>query len=65
VTAPLVTLEHCRALGYCAFGMRAFFRAHGLDWTTFRERGLPADVIAATGDAMAIRAAELARTQDR
>ena len=60
---PVVTLEHCRRLGYCARGMRAFFASHGLDWTAFREMGLPAPTIEATGDAMAIRAAELARAE--
>jgi len=56
-----VTLEHCRRLGYCARGMRAFFARHGLDWPRFRAEGLPAEQIEATGDAMAARAAELAR----
>lgn len=58
---PIVTLAHCRTLGYCARGMRTFFEQHGLDWQSFRERGAPADQIEATGDAMAARAAELAR----
>lgn len=61
MTEAIVTLEHCRRLRYCARGMRAFFARHGLDWTAFRARGLPADEIEATGDAMAIRAAALAR----
>lgn len=60
---PTVTLAHCRALGYCARGMRDFFVRHQLDWPAFRSNGLPADVIAATGDAMAQRAAELARQE--
>ena len=62
MTAPVVTLAHCRSLGYCARGMRDFFARHGLDWQAFRERGLPADEIEATGDAMAARAAALARS---
>jgi hypothetical protein len=41
--------------------MRAFFARHGLDWPRFRAEGLPAEQIEATGDAMAARAAELAR----
>lgn len=63
MTEPVVTLEHCRALGYCARGMRAFFAQHGLDWAAFRAAGLPASTIEATGDAMAQRAAALARQQ--
>lgn len=63
MSGAIVTLQHCRALGYCARGMRAFFAHHGLDWQTFRERGLPADLIEATGDAMAQRVAALSRQQ--
>lgn len=62
---PAVTLEHCRALGYCARGMRAFFASNGLDWDEFRARGLPASTIEATGDAMAQRAAALARQSEQ
>jgi hypothetical protein len=65
VSEPIVTLEHCRALGYCARGMRAFFEQHGLDWQAFRAGGLPASTIEATGDAMAQRAAALARERQQ
>jgi len=58
-----VTLDHCRRLGYCSRGLRGFFSRHGLDWETFRAAGLPADTIAATGDAMAIEASTLARSE--
>lgn len=61
--AAVVTIEHCRRLGYCAQGMRAWFAERGLDWDTFRTAGLPADVIEATGDDMAKRAAALAREE--
>lgn len=60
---PLVKLEHVRRLGYCSRGLRAFFTSRGLDWCEFKSNGLPADVVEATGDAMAIRAAELARSE--
>lgn len=59
----IVTLEHCKRLKYCARGMRDFFRRHELDWPRFRERGLPAETFEATGDAMAIAAAQLARQE--
>lgn len=58
---PIVTVEHCRALGYCARGMRAFFARYGLNWDAFRQGGAPASEIEATGDAMAMAAANLAR----
>jgi hypothetical protein len=63
MTAAIVTLDHCRRLNYCARGMRSFFANHGLDWTTFIDRGLPAETIEATGDAMALRVVELARAE--
>jgi len=63
-TDPLVTLEHARALGYCAKGMRAFAERHGLDWQTFRAEGLPATTMEATGDAMAVAAAQRARNEN-
>lgn len=61
MTEAIVTLEHCRRLRYCSRGLRTFFARHGLDWHAFRHDGLPASVIAGTGDAMAIAAARLAR----
>ena len=61
MTDPIVTVAHCRTLGYCARGMRAFFARHSLDWDEFRHNGSPASKIEATGDAMAIAAASLAR----
>lgn len=60
---PVVTLAHARALGYCAKGMRAFAERHGLDWQAFRDQGLPATTMEATGDAMAIAAARRARQE--
>lgn len=58
-----VTIEHCRRLRYCSRGMRKFFDRHGMDWERFRKEGMPADEIEATGDAMAIAAARLARQE--
>lgn len=63
---PLVHLRHCVGVDgarYCAPGLRAFFSRHGLDLRAFVRQGLPASVIEATGDAMALRAAKLARDE--
>lgn len=62
---PIVTIEHCRALGYCARGMRTFFARYKLNWDAFRQRGTSASEIEATGDAMALAAANLAREDAR
>ena len=45
----------------CSKGTRAFFMRHNLDWQTFLEKGLPVEVIEATGDGMALKVVEVAR----
>ena len=63
MTTVVVTMRHVRAARMCSKGARAFFVRHGLDWATFVRVGLPAEVIEATGDAMALRVVEVARGQ--
>lgn len=41
---------------YCNRGAREWLRRHGFDWSEFRAHGLPAEVLLATGDAMAAQA---------
>lgn len=60
-TTVMVKMEHVRAARMCSRGARAFFLRHGLDWEAFLRDGLPAEQIEATGDAMAIQVAEVAR----
>lgn len=38
-----VRVEDCRALKYCALGMRRYFTKHDLDFKTFLQDGLPAE----------------------
>lgn len=57
----LVKMEHVRAARMCSKGARAFFARHQLDWQTFLKEGLPAEVLEATGDAMALQVVEIAR----
>lgn len=57
----LVKMEHVRAAKMCSRGARSFFQRHGLDWQTFLKEGLDAEIIEATGDAMALKVAEVAR----
>jgi hypothetical protein len=47
----------------CSRGARHFFERHGLDWPKFLREGIDADELAATGDAMAIRVAEIAEQE--
>lgn len=57
----LVKMEHIRAARMCSRGARTFFERHGLDWQKFLKDGLPAETLAATGDAMALQVVEVAR----
>lgn len=58
-----VRMEHIRQARLCSRGARAFFERHGLDWRQFLREGIPASELAATGDALALRAVEVARGQ--
>lgn len=58
---PIATLEHARAARFCARGMRAFAKHHGLDWEKFRTEGVPVSTLEATGDALALAVAAKAR----
>ena len=50
----IVTVQDLRASRLCFQGARPWFRRHGLDWQAFLADGLSADVLAATGDALAL-----------
>ena len=41
---------------YCPWGLRAWWRLHGLDFSTFLKDGILAKDLLATGDAAAIEA---------
>jgi hypothetical protein len=60
-TVVLVTMRHIRIAQMCSEGTRSFFKRHNLDWAQFLRIGLPAEQFEATGDAMAIKVAEIAR----
>ena len=51
----IVRAEDIRAARLCFQGARPWFRRHGLDWQAFLAGGLPEEVLAATGDALALR----------
>ena len=52
----IVTHRHCRELGYCNRGMRAWCASEGLDWPEFVKHGIDAEVIRQRDNAMAERA---------
>lgn len=60
LTGVMVTMLHVRKSGLCSKGTRAFMQKHGLDWQAFITTGIDSTIIRSTGDAMAIRVAEIA-----
>jgi hypothetical protein len=62
VTEPvIVTMRDIRGILGCSRGARYFCQQHGIDWTDFLENGVAAEVLEATGDAMALRLTAFAR----
>jgi hypothetical protein len=59
----IVLHRHCRALGYCNRGLRAWFASEGLDWVAFLKHGIAADILRARENAMAERAIALAERE--
>jgi hypothetical protein len=58
----LITMEHIRAAGGCAWGLRSFFTRYNLDVEAFiANGGIESDLLMATGDALAIRVVEQAQ----
>lgn len=61
MTDVIVRQRDMAALRYCAWGVRAFFRRHELDYRAFLRDGIAAAELAATNDAMALAVVEVAR----
>lgn len=61
----IVHHRHMKAAGlnYCNPGARRWFKFHQLDWNEFITNGLPEEILAATGDAMALAVIEEARKE--
>ncbi|MFT0531597.1 hypothetical protein ACMHYJ_02010 [Castellaniella hirudinis] len=60
---PMVTMRHVRQARMCRRGVKTWMELRGLDWMDFVRRGIPASALEATGDAIAIRVAALARAE--
>lgn len=57
----IIVRSHLDELGYCARGSRRWCASAGINWAEFVRCGIDADVLLATGDAMAIRLVEHVR----
>lgn len=60
---PLVRIEHVKKANMCTRGARAWFAHQGLDYQDFLFNGMAASVIEATGDAMGVQVARIARDE--
>ena len=56
-------MQHCREMGYCAFGVRRFFNEHGLDFKDFIKNGVDEETLARTEQGMALKLIEHAHAQ--
>lgn len=61
MSAVIVTIKHLREAGLCARGGREWAARYGLDWDQMRHHGIPAAELEATGDALAMKVAAVAR----
>ena len=62
-TDVTVTIDDVRAVGLCVNGTRVWFARQDMDFRAFLRDGCDADILLATGDAMAQRVVEHARNQ--
>lgn len=60
-----VLLEDATSLNYCRRGCRAFAKAHGLDWDTFRQEGLDSEVFERIDDEMCRMFLEQAKRREQ
>ena len=59
-----VTIRDLRDARYCLAGVRPWFRRHGLNWQDFLARGIAADRLRATGDALVEPVIRIAETRE-
>lgn len=55
--------RHIRKAALCTRGARAWFKKQGLSWSDFVTNGITDDALTATGDPLALRAANVARKE--
>lgn len=53
-----ITITDIRAAGHCVAGARGWFRTYDLDFRDFLKNGIDAEVLLATGDALAEQVVE-------
>lgn len=56
--------RHCREVGYCNRGLRQMADRIGISWPDFLKHGVDAEILRATGNAMAERVIEKAEGEE-
>lgn len=56
-------MRHVRQMGFCSRKIRDWFQVQNLDYTKFLQEGIDVEIVEATGDAVAIMIAKLARDE--
>lgn len=60
----IVTARHVQAAHMCLKpGAQKFFKQHNLDFRSFIKNGIDAELLIATGDALALQVVEVARKE--
>lgn len=54
----IITITDIRNAGHCVAGARSWAKAYDIDFRDFLKNGIDADVLLATGDAMAVQVVE-------
>lgn len=63
MTQEIITINDIRKTGHCTLGAKRWFEAHNLDFRDFIQNGIEADVLLATGDALADQVVSAARAK--
>ena len=57
-------MQDIHAARYCSAGARVWLKAHGIEVLELIRNGVPVEVFEATGDAMALKVAAIARARN-
>jgi hypothetical protein len=57
----MVRVQHIREAHLCTNGARAWFRKYDISWQELLDSGVSVERIVATGDALGLRVADIAR----
>lgn len=60
----IIVIGDIRKAGHCVRGARHWFGGRGLDFKAFLKDGLPASVLLATGDALALQVVNAKRLRE-